>query len=108
MVGQAADELQELASQSITSSQDGTPSKKRQKLKSYDQFSAQVFNPIGESGITKVSLENTAKAMKAGNKVAPYFSELYSPMAKRKGIEISRLAEIQPAIERQKVQGRCL
>ena len=90
-----AEELQDLASQSMASSQDGQPKAKRTKLKSYDQFSAQVFNPIGESNIVKVSLENTAKAMKAGNKVAPYLSELCSPMAKRKGIEISRLAEIQ-------------
>ena len=90
-----ADELQELASQSITSSQDGTPQKKRQKLKAYDHMAAQVFNPIGKSTIETTTLEATARAMKTGNKVAPYFSELCGPMAKRKGIEISRLAEIQ-------------
>jgi hypothetical protein len=92
-----ADELRELATDAIARTASGESPQKRTKLKSYDQFCAQVFNPNGESGIAKTPLPKIAKAMATGNKAAPYFSELCSPIPKRQGIEISRLCEIQHA-----------
>jgi hypothetical protein len=92
---QGSDELRELASDAMSRAGDGQPKEKRIKLKAYDQMSAQVFNPNGESGIHKTALDKLAKAMAAGNKAAAYFSELCDPMPKRKGVAISRLAEVQ-------------
>jgi hypothetical protein len=90
-----ADELRELATEAMSRSPDGQPAQKRTKLKSYDQMSAQVLNPNGESGISKTPLPKLAKAMASGNKATAFFSELCDPIKKRKGVAVSRLSEVQ-------------
>ena len=73
------------------------PSKKRVKLKDYDLMPAQMLNCMGASGVETVSLEILTKAMAKGNKAAVYFTEFCDEMDARKGIAVSRLAEVQLA-----------
>ena len=49
---------------------------------------------MGESGIQTASLEKLAKAMAAGNKAALFFNELCDEDSQRKGVSISRFAEV--------------
>ena len=87
-------ELSELAS---TLKTNGEPKKKRQKLKGYDLVPAQMLNCMGASGVETVTLEKLAKAMAKGNKMAIYFTEFCDDLGSRKGIAVSRLAEVQLA-----------
>ena len=80
-----------------TLTKDGEPKAKRQKLKSFDLVSAQMLNCMGASGVETVTLKKLAKAMSKGNKMATYFTEFCDEQGSRKGIAISRLAEVQLA-----------
>ena len=87
-------ELSELAG---TLKTNGEPKKKRQKLKGYDLVPAQMLNCMGASGVETVTLEKLATAMAKGNKMAIYFTEFCDDLGSRKGIAVSRLAEVQLA-----------
>ena len=87
-------ELSELADTLTTT---GGSKKKRQKLKSYDLVPAQMLNSMGVSGVETVTLEKLATAMSKGNKMAIYFTEFCDDLGSRKGIAVSRLAEVQLA-----------
>ena len=87
-----ASELAEIESGLASTSE---PKAKRQKLKPYDLLSAQMHNSMGASGVETIGLEKLAIVQAKGNKVAPYFTELCDENEKRKGIAMSRLAEVQ-------------
>ena len=70
------------------------PAAKRAKLKPYDLLPSQVLNAMGESGIQTTSLKQLADVQARGNKAAAYFTELYDDSRPRRGIAISRLAEV--------------
>ena len=63
----------------------------------YKHAWAQMLNCMGASGVETVPLDKLAKAMAKGNKAAIYFTEFCDDLASRKGIAVSRLAEIQLA-----------
>ena len=80
-----------------TLTKNGEPKAKRQKLKGFDLVSAQMLNCMGASGVETVTSEKLAKAMSKGNKMAIYFTEFCDELGSRKGIAVSRLAEVQLA-----------
>ena len=88
-----SNELSELAEHLTKAS----GSKKRRKLKTYDLVPAQLLNSMGVSGVETITLEKLATAMSKGNKMAIYFTEFCDDMGSRKGIAVSRLAEVQLA-----------
>ena len=86
-------ELEELA-QGLKQKGGEEPAKKRTKLKGYDLTPHQFLNSMGESGISKAGLDQVYAAMCKGNKACAFFSELCDPTENRKGVAISRLAEV--------------
>ena len=77
------------------------PDQKRRKLRHYDLLPAQLINSMGASGIETIDLARLWKSMSSGNKVAEAFSELCFPEPERRGVGLSRLAEVMIAtIER--------
>ena len=74
---------------------------KRRKLRHYDLLPAQLINSMGASGIESVDLQRLWRSMAAGNKVAQAFSELCFDEPERRGVGLSRFAEVMVAtIER--------
>ena len=77
--------------------------KKRVKLKGYDLMQAQMLNCMGASGVETIPLngkealplDGVTAAMAKGNRAAAYFTEFYDEPAPRKGIAISRVAELE-------------
>ena len=67
---------------------------KRRKLRHYDLLPAQVLNPMGVSGVETVDLGRLWENMCAGNKAAEAFSELCFQEPERRGVALSRLAEV--------------
>ena len=76
------------------SSVNGEPAEKRQKLRHYDLVAAQVLNPMGSSGIETIGLGPLWAKMCAGNKQAAAFSEFCFDSDERRGVALSRFAEV--------------
>ena len=72
-------------------SPDGT---RREQLRHYDLLPAQVFNPMGSSGIEHLSDEKLWELMQRGNKAAAAFSEICFEEPDRHSVAISRFAEV--------------
>jgi hypothetical protein len=70
------------------------PVEKRRKLKGYDLMPGQILNTMGQSGISNIDFSSLVGAMQQGNKAAAFFSELCDEDPGRKGVAISRLAEV--------------
>ncbi|CAK0867924.1 unnamed protein product [Prorocentrum cordatum] len=67
---------------------------KRQMLRRCDHVAAQVFNPHAASGLDHASTEELWKRASQGNKKVQYFTELADETPERRGIGISRTAEV--------------
>ena len=67
---------------------------KRKLLRRYDHLSVQALNPFGVSELEKASLSQIWQLVKQGNKTTCYFAEWADETPYRKGIAISRLAEV--------------
>jgi len=70
------------------------PAAKRVRLKAYDLVPAQALNSMGVSRIESISLVELEKMLSAGNKAAKYFTEFADDDLERKGVAISRLAQV--------------
>ena len=70
------------------------PAAKRVCLKAYDLAPAQALNSMGVSRIESISLLELEKMLSAGNKAAKYFTEFADDDLERKGVAISRMAQV--------------
>ena len=68
--------------------------KKREMLRSFDHVAAQTLNIAGESPMKMANMATLWKWVKAGNKHTAFFSEMASEDPYRRGVAISRLAEV--------------
>ena len=75
----------------------GGSDEKRRKLRHYDLLPAQLLNSMGSSGVETVGLPQLWRSMCAGNKVCESFSELCFEEPDRRGVGISRFAEVMSA-----------
>ena len=69
-------------------------SEKRKLLRRYDHLAAQALNPFGVSELEKASLSQLWEIIVSGNKQTNYFAEWPDKDPYRKGIAISRLAQV--------------
>ena len=77
------------------------PAAKRVCLKAYDLAPAQALNCMGVSRIESISLAELVKMLSAGNKAAKYFTDFADDDLERKGVAISRMAQVMTiALER--------
>jgi len=67
---------------------------RRKQLRHYDLLPAQVFNPMGASGIEHLSDDKLWELMQRGNKAAAAFSEICFEEPDRHSVAISRFAEV--------------
>ena len=67
---------------------------RRKQLRHYDLLPAQVFNPMGSSGIEHLSDDKLWELMQRGNKAAAAFSEICFEEPDRHSVAISRFAEV--------------
>ena len=67
---------------------------KRICLRHYDMPPAQLLNPMGQSGISDISLDKLWEVVLKGNKAATHFSNLCFEDDKRRNIGISQAAEV--------------
>jgi hypothetical protein len=67
---------------------------KRRKLRSYDLLPSQALNSMGASSVETMSLKEQHDTVKKGNKAVDFFSEWGDEDTNRKGIAVSRLAEV--------------
>ena len=67
---------------------------RRKQLRHYDLLPAQVFNPMGSSGIEHLSDDKLWELMQRDNKVAAAFSEICFEEPDRHNVAISRFAEV--------------
>ena len=79
---------------SMCSSEAAAPAAKRVRLKAYDLAPAQALNSMGVSRIESISLLELEKMLSAGNKAAKYFTEFADDDPERKGVAISRMAQV--------------
>jgi len=70
---------------------------KRFKLKRYDHLSAQALKPFGVSDLDKADLKTLWSIIVNGSKTVKYFAEWPDKDPWRKGIAVSRLAEVMTA-----------
>jgi hypothetical protein len=70
------------------------PAAKRVCLKAYDLAPAQALNCMGVSRIESISLAELVKMLSAGNKAVKYFTEFADDDPERKGVAISRMAQV--------------
>jgi len=73
---------------------DDEPAAKRTKLKAYDLVPAQALNAMGVSRIESISLPALKDLVCAGNKAVSFFSEYADKEPARRGIAISRMAQV--------------
>ena len=73
---------------------DEEDSDKRKLLRRYDHLAVQALNPFGVSDLDKATLSQLWEVIKNGNKTTSYFAEWADSTAYRKGIAVSRLAEV--------------
>jgi hypothetical protein len=79
---------------------EGDLSEKRKLLRRYDHLAAQALNPFGVSELEKATLSQLWELIRNGNKTTRYFAEWADESPYRKGIAVSRLAEVlQTAIQ---------
>ena len=81
-------------SQAAAPSEAKEPAAKRVCLKAYHLAPAQALNPMGVSRIETISLSELVKMLSAGNKAAKYFTEFADDDLERKGVAISRMAQV--------------
>ena len=67
---------------------------KRKMLRRYDHLAVQALNPFGVSEINKATLGQLWEIISNGNKTTSYFAEWPDKDPYRKGIAISRLAQV--------------
>ena len=70
------------------------PPAKRVCLRHYDLPPMQLLNPMGESGIDRLSLEKLWQLLKAGDRQAESFCNLCFEDKRRQSIGISQLSEV--------------
>jgi len=75
------------------SGEEQTP-EKRKMLRRYDHLASQALNPFGVSELEKASLAQIWGLIKQGNKGTDYFAEWADADKYRKGIAVSRLAQV--------------
>lgn len=75
-----------------------TAGQKRFKLKRYDHLSAQALKPFGVSDLEKADLKTLWSIIVNGSKTVKYFAEWPDKDPWRKGIAVSRLAEVMTAV----------
>ena len=78
--------------------EEATSTGKRFKLKRYDHLAAQALKPHGVSNIEMADLKSLWTIIANGNKSVLYFAEWPDTDPWRKGIAISRLAEVMLAV----------
>ena len=69
-------------------------SEKRKLLRRYDHLAVQALNPWGVSDLDKANLPQIWQLLKNGNKTTKYFAEWADEDDYRKGIAVSRLAQV--------------
>ena len=79
---------------SLASPTSEAPAAMRMKLKNYDLVAAQALNSMGVSRIESITLEALRDVVMAGNKATRYFSEFADADPSRRGVAISRLAQV--------------
>ena len=67
---------------------------RRKQLRHYDLLPAQILNPMGASGVENVSHDMLWSLMTKGNKAAMSLSEICFEEPERRGVAISRFAEV--------------
>jgi len=70
------------------------PAAKRTRLKAYDLVPAQALNTMGVSRIESITLPALKTLVCEGNRAVPFFSEYADQDPARRGIAISRMAQV--------------